>query len=377
MRSRRVVILRSNPVNPDSRVEKEANCLIKNGYDVKILSWDRGGKYKIDESFLELNAGKVKIYRFGIPAEFGAGIRSLRAFLSFQFKMFMWLIKNKNQYDIIHACDFDTAYTAYHCSRFLGKKLIFDIFDFLYTETEGKYSLLKKTIKKLQYNIINYAQGTIICTEKRIEQIMGSTPKKLVVIHNSPPKVSEDLEKLNLNKEKIKIAYVGILQDKRFLKELADVVKNNNNIELHIGGFGKYESLFERLHKEVDNIFYYGKLPYKKTLELENSCDIMVAIYDPTVDNHYFAAPNKFYESLMLGKPIIMTKNTGMSEVIKENGIGEVIDYNKESLEKAIQRLISNMDNWPQLKERMQILYDNHYSWNEMENRLIKFYKSI
>ena len=34
----------------------------------------------------------------------------------------------------------------------------------------------------------------------------------------------------------------------------------------------------------------------------------MTAIYDPNISNHYYAAPNKFYEALMLGKPLIMVK---------------------------------------------------------------------
>ena len=37
----RVVMLRSNPVNPDSRVEKEVLALSKAGFDVQILAWDR------------------------------------------------------------------------------------------------------------------------------------------------------------------------------------------------------------------------------------------------------------------------------------------------------------------------------------------------
>lgn len=38
---RKIVIVRSNPVDPDSRVEKEANSLVKAGYDVSLLVWDR------------------------------------------------------------------------------------------------------------------------------------------------------------------------------------------------------------------------------------------------------------------------------------------------------------------------------------------------
>lgn len=372
-----VVILRSNPVDPDSRVEKEANSLIKVGYDVKILAWDRSSKYKVKESFLNLSNGKVKIYRFGIPASFGDGIKNLKAFSNFQLRLLKWLIKNRNQYQIIHACDFDTGYIAYHCARFLKKKLIFDIFDYLYTNTYGKFSFFKKYIAQLEHKIINYADGTIICTEKRKEQIAGSKPKRLVVIHNSPPSFNGQISKLELNKDKVKIVYVGILQDSRFLIELADVISEYSKCELHIGGFGKYEMYFEKMSNKRSNIYYYGKLPYNKTIELENSCDIMTAIYDPSVDNHYYAAPNKFYESLMLGKPLIMVKNTGMSEVISKNKIGEVIEYNKESLKLAIENLINQKTEWPQIALRMKRLYEKNFSWNEMEERLICFYKSV
>lgn len=372
-----VVILRSNPVDPDSRVEKEANSLLKAGYDVKIIAWDRRSKFRVKETILNLSNGDVKIYRFGIPAKFGEGKKSLKAFLLFQLRMFKWLLMNKEKYQIIHACDFDTAYTAYLCNKFLNKKFIFDIFDFLFTDTSGRNSKFKKLIVHLQHTIINNVDGTIICTEERKVQIKGTKPNRLVIIHNSPPILSEKLSKRELHKENIKIVYVGILQDNRFLIELADVVQSISKCELHIGGFGKYEGYFKKLSKRHENIFYYGKIPYHKTLELENSCDIMTAIYDPAFKPHYYAAPNKFYESIMLGKPVIMVKNTGMSNVVAEHNIGEVIDYNKQSLKKAIRTLISRKSEWGTISQRARDIYEEYYSWSEMENRLIEFYENL
>lgn len=376
MKNMNIILLRSNPVDPDSRVEKEANSLIGAGYNLEILAWDRSSAYKIKESFLNLSNGKVKIHRFGIPAEFGAGIKSLKAFLTFQLKMLFWLIANRKKYNTIHACDFDTAFTAYYVAKIFRKKLVFDIFDYLYTNTEGRFKTFKKCIVYFQHRIINSADGTIICTEKRIKQIAGSEPKKLVVIHNSPPVIKENLRKNDLNKNKVKIVYVGILQDGRFLLELGEVIQNSSECELHIAGFGKYEKHFAKLSENCRNIIYYGKLSYEKTLELENSCDIMTAIYEPSSD-HYFAAPNKFYESLMLGKPVIMVKNMGMSEVVNRYDIGELMDTDKESLRKAISNLIIRKAEWEAISSRMKKLYNQAYSWDEMESRLLQFYQKL
>ena len=38
---KRVVLLRSNPVAPDPPVEKLADCLLSQGYEVIIIGWDR------------------------------------------------------------------------------------------------------------------------------------------------------------------------------------------------------------------------------------------------------------------------------------------------------------------------------------------------
>lgn len=369
--------MRSNPVNPDSRVEKEASALIRAGYRVKILAWDRSEKYKINKSYININSKKAEIYRFGIPGTFGGGYKNLKNLITFQIRLISWLIKNRDSYDIVHACDFDTAYSSYLVSRFTKKKLVFDIFDYLFTKPTGKFKLIQKYIIFLQKKIINYADATIICTEQRKRQIDGSNPKRLAVIHNSPPDVSNVLGRLCLNENKIKIAYVGILQDYRFLVELAEVVRENRNWELHIGGFGKYEDYFKELSNNNPNIVYYGKLPYDKALELEKSCDILTAIYDPKINNHYYAAPNKFYEGLMLGKPLIMVRGTGMSEIIEQYGIGELMEFNIDSLRTAIEKLVKRKNEWPYMSEKMKTLYRQKYSWDSMEEKLIDLYKKI
>ena len=103
----------------------------------------------------------------------------------------------------------------------------------------------------------------------------------------------------------------------------------------------------------------------------------MMAIYDPKVDNHRFAAPNKFYESLMLGKPVIMVRGTGMSEVVEENAIGELIEYSKEGFIDGVNRLIARKDEWYSIGNRMKEIYWNQYCWDEMERRLIQIYADL
>lgn len=372
---KRVVITRSNFVDPDSRVEKEVLTLIQNGYDVTLVVWNRGENYikRIDEKVI--NNINVKRISFGAKARFGEGLKSIIPFLRFQISLFIWLIMNINKYDVFHFCDFDTAFIGSKVCKITKKRYIFDIFDYLSTEAN---SLFSKIIEKLENNIINNSFATIICTEERKLQIKKANARKIVVIHNTPSQIFVPIENIKINdNDKIKIVYVGILQDYRLIKELINVICEMSNVELHIAGFGKYENYIKDKSQNNENIIYYGKIQYMDTIALENKCDIITALYDPCIGNHLFAAPNKFYEALFLGKPILMVKNTGMSNIVLQENIGEIIDYNENSLKNGICKLISRKKEWPKMKIRMNQLYDEKYSWKIMEERLLSLYEDI
>jgi glycosyltransferase involved in cell wall biosynthesis len=370
-------MIRSNPVSPDSRVEKEAEALASSGYRVHILAWDRSSSYRERTSTLELGHLSVDITRFGIVASFGEGFKNLRAFLTFQRHLFAWLIKHRHEYAFIHACDFDTAFTSSMANLFLRKRLIYDIFDFLSTDAKG---LLPGVIRTLESWVVKRADAVIICSEKRLMQIKETFPKRIVIVHNTPPANAGESDANHLIKSesgKTKICYVGILQDYRLLVEMAESVSQMTDVELHIGGFGLLEEYFERMSAQDANIFYYGKLSYRDTLSLESACDIMTAIYDPVVPNHVYAAPNKFYEALMLGKPLIMVKGTGMSEVLEAYDIGELIDFDKVSFSQGVRRIIDRRADWGAMSRLSKQLYADQYSWDEMERRLLDVYSEL
>lgn len=79
----------------------------------------------------------------------------------------------------------------------------------------------------------------------------------------------------------------------------------------------------------------------------------------------------------MLGKPLIMVKNTGMSEVVATNNFGELIDYNRESLQKGIENLVKRRKEWSDISHEMKALYEESYSWAKMEKRITNLYSNL
>ncbi|HAP19848.1 MAG TPA: glycosyltransferase [Lachnospiraceae bacterium] len=378
-----VVMLRTHACRPDPRVEKEINTLLGvDNLSVKVVCWDRDQKYNSREEKLKVPNGAVPIIRFGIPASWGGGMKSnLAATIKFEWKLFWWLIRNHKLYDVVHACDLLTGLPAFLPCKIFRKKMVYDIFDY-YAATQQTSSRIRKFLSSMEDFIINSAAVTIICSEKRTEQIQNAHPKKLVILHNAPSQeqIQQAFVKdfpLAEETKRVKIVYVGNLVEDRFITKALACAENMPEIEFHIGGFGVLEDKVKELSGLHDNIYFYGKMAYQDVLALETKCDIMMALYDPAVPNHAYAAPNKFYEALALGKPLVMFCNTGMDNVIRDNHIGAVCTPTKEGLESAFRTLIDKKNEWPVISEKMKKLFKENYSWNIMDKRLKSIYMNL
>lgn len=370
LKKNKVALLRTTSIINDSRVTKEVNTFLKNGLNVKVVCWDRNGIVK-NENKLSTSSGEAELVKYNLKADYGSGLKNLFKMLRFEIWLYKTLKKERNNYDIIHSCDLDTGIVANMIAKKYNKKLVYDIFDY-YVDCHNLPNVLRGVIEKQEIKVINNADTTIICGEWRKEQIGKSNPKNLLIIHNSPDIDMEKIEKsetvVKSNSNKIKVAYVGVLQDDRLLKEVAEELKNNKDIELHIGGFGKYEQYFEELSKENDNIFFYGSMKYDDVLKLESECDVLFATYNPEIKNHKYSAPNKVYEAMALSKPIIVCNGTGIDKFVLKNNLGIAVDYDATSFLDGLRNLNCNC------KNESQKLFSEKYSWNKMEKLIEQIY---
>ena len=74
----------------------------------------------------------------------------------------------------------------------------------------------------------------------------------------------------------------------------------------------------------------------------------------------------------MLGKPILAIQNTGIDEMVLEYRLGEVCECNLLSIQTAIDTLIQKRDGWDEIKRISRRIYQEKFSWDTMEKRLIQ-----
>lgn len=361
----------------DSRVTKESQSLLKGGHDVAVLDWDRSSKHDLVLSDICTPYGTIKRITFGYPAPFGAGPR--KNFLSYwKFLTFArsYVKKHYQEYDVFHLCDLTVMYPLRKILLRRKRQVVYDIFDY-FPDSRKWPNILRKILVKMETTCINSASAVIICSDERIKQIGDVKPKKLVIIHNSPDSV-EFLPKLGItDKSRTKIAYVGYLDQTRFIDKIARIVDADPLLELHIGGSGPYEESLKLMSQKNQRIVFYGKMKYSDVLKLECSCDLLVALYDPQIPNNRFAAPNKFYESLALGKPLIMAKGTGFDDFFEKHDFGITVLPTEEGIRQGINQLILTKQKWPFFSKEEQSLYFECFAWGIMEKRLLQMYQEL
>jgi glycosyltransferase involved in cell wall biosynthesis len=146
---------------------------------------------------------------------------------------------------------------------------------------------------------------------------------------------------------------------------------------LDLGGFGPDEELIRRA-AQFPGVTWHGLLPYERVIELTAAADLLFATYDPFIPNHRYSSPNKLFEAMMLGKPIIVAQNTNMDRVVLDWDCGEVLSYgDAEALEAALIRYQFD----PGLRQRQgqnaRKAFEQTYNWGNMQQRLLTLYAEL
>ena len=142
------------------------------------------------------------------------------------------------------------------------------------------------------------------------------------------------------------ISYVGVFDRDRGLENLLVSVSQNKNVLLNIAGFGVLDEQVQSYAKKYDNIHYWGRVEYAVGQAIMKNSDVMAAMYHLTSPLHKFAAPNKYYESLLLGVPMITTEGTLVASKVKQYDTGFVLNETEAALQ--------DMFNSPDLQEKIK-----------------------
>lgn len=366
-----VLVIRSNHCKPDPRVQKVRDFLETAGYSVSTLAWNRTSEMHDKQADLE---NPHKFRAINLKAPYGDGLRNLIPQIMYQVALVFTLFSKYRKMDVMHACNLDTGLAAYIFSRITRKKFVYDCFDF-YAESFPVPNFLKPTVKRLEIHLMNKADLVVIASEERVEQISGVQPRILTVLPNVPPVNIET--KAPVSNELLTLGYIGTLSENRFLRETLQIVERNEKYALKIGGFGELDEDIRGSADRCDRVTFLGRVDYEVGLDIVATCDILFAMYDPTIPNHRYSAPNKYYEAAMLGKPIIVAKGTSIDDLVLKNQSGYVAGYSLESFSSVLEDIMANREDAMRKGMQARKTFEKEYTIEVTRRAFINSYQKI
>jgi len=323
----------------DSRVVNLIDSLKQENYKVKTISFDWKTKG------LKTQLGETSIYK----------LDKSNSSLSFYFNFFFLLIKNllKHKAQIYFAEDIYTLPIVYFFAK-LNKAKVFYNSREIYAHLAGlrNKGIVQSIIARVERTFIYKVDTVLVTGEMDAEYLKEAYGiNNFVVVRNLPKYQNEikavDLRtKLSISKEEKIILYQGVVLEGRgilFLIMLLDKIKNTHFI---IVGDGEFRNEFVNFtNKSIvkNRAHFIGAVNHEDLLSYTANADVGISLIENISISYYYALPNKLFEYIMAGVPIISSKLPQMEKVVAEYKVGQCVDMtNEDEVVNTLNKMLNN-----------------------------------
>jgi len=370
----RAIIVTSAPPYPNNpRLIKEIKALQERGYKVSLIYWDRE-ELPLELKSEELENCEIISFRYKTTKDIRR-LFSLPIWFSF---ITLQLLKRKM--DILHAINLDSIFPVIIVGKLKNTPVIYEMYDVI-EDTIILPKWLRKIVVFIDKFLMAVVDAVIIVDEIRIKELGGIPNNNTVVIYNSPPKIIGIEDSLVTKGDVFTIFYAGTLNRKRLahLDKMFRAMRDLDNVKLVIAGSGdQVEEIQKWEDRYPEKIEYLGSISYNEVIKRTSMADLLFALYDPAIRINKYGSPNKLFEAMMCGKPIIVSEGTSMADIVKKHDCGIVVDCrNVAEIREAIIKLKNNLQLSKQLGENGKKAYEREYNWKNMERKLYFLYEKL
>jgi glycosyltransferase involved in cell wall biosynthesis len=178
------------------------------------------------------------------------------------------------------------------------------------------------------------------------------------------------------------VIYQGGLMTGRGIEEAMDAILDVPDAVLVLLGFGQLRStLVSAVSKPpyAGKVFVLDPVPPADLVSWTASADVSVMAIQPTSLNHRFTTPQKLFESIAAGIPVVASDLPGMAAIVESTGSGLVCDPTSPSAIAAAIRTLLAEPTERREQRRAHILQVAHerYNWEAEEPELLSLYRRL
>lgn len=339
--------------------------LIKNGHEVVMITSMQHEKENITHEIIDgIDVTYLKTFTY----KTNSIIDRLKTYTDFMLKSTKAALKQKN-IDLVIATS--TPLTIGFPALILKKTkkipYLFEVRD-LWPEVPIQMGALKNYFAKnaaIWFEKTIYKNAThIVALSPGMEDgvlSVGTKKKKVSMIPNMSkidqfwprPTKNSLIEKYNLKKDSFKIIYfgaIGVSNGIDYVLDGIEKLKDRDDIEFIFLGHGiKTEEIVKRSNeKKLNNVKYLGAFNMKETSKLVNMSDVSLVTFTD-IPILYTNSPNKLFDSLSAGKPIIVNSPGWTKALVEENKCGIFVD--PKSADDFASKIIELKNNDEQIKQ--------------------------
>lgn len=351
----------------DSRIVNLTNSLKEDNCEVKVISFDW---------FISNQPYYDEIYTvFKLEKKL-----SLLFYLKFSWILLRELLKTKA--DIYFAEDFYTLPFVTIIAKFKKAKVYYNSRE-LYAFIGGLRNrpIIQSIVKTIEKYFIKKVDLVLTTGEMDSHFLENYYQiKNTVVIRNIPllryaESKIDYRTKYNLPPDSFILLYQGVLLEGRGIPLILKAMKDLPNTVLIILGDGEQKSNFIKLANNYNlsnRVIFAGTISQDELLNYTAGADLGLSLIENISVSYYHALPNKLFEYIMAGLPVLSSDLPQMKRIVEMYQVGEAININDE---KNIIKVIAKLERDRNLLEKYKencFKAAKELNWQEEYNKVHK-----
>jgi glycosyltransferase involved in cell wall biosynthesis len=311
-----------NDLSTDQRVHKHCTLLTELGYDVLLIG-------RSTSSSIPLDQRNYRTQRMWLPFEKGPLF-----YASYNIALFFQLLFRKT--DLLFSNDLDTLLPNYLVSRLKGKKLIYDSHEF-FTEVPELVNRpsVQRIWKRLEGWILPKLEHALTVNQSIAALYKKEYGIEMKVLRNIPK--ARQLQSEGSSKEELGLPIdrkIVILQGSginvdRGAEEAVLAMKEVNDATLLILGSGDVIDQLKSMVAEnnlTEKVIFKGRMPYQEMMAHTRLADLGLTLDKDTNINYRFSLPNKLFDYIHAGIPVLASDLVEVKSIVKEHEVGDVVE---------------------------------------------------
>jgi glycosyltransferase involved in cell wall biosynthesis len=310
-----------------------------------------------------------------------------RGFLFYKFfniRLFGYLLLHK--YDLLVSNDLDTLLPNFLVSKIKNLPLVYDSHEYFTGVPEIQNRPFVKWVwKSLEKRIFPHLSYVITVSDSIAVQYELEYGFRPLTVRNCSRKAGHitpfTREELGVKKEELLLILQGTgINTDRGGEELVEAVSQTEMVSLLIVGSGDNIDFLKKRVSELnieEKVKFFNKVQWKELMRYTKSADIGMTLDKNSNQNYRFSLPNKLFDYISAGLPVIASKLPETDRIITEYSCGIVIEeVSVDKISEAVLQLKDNPDLLAVLKKNA-VVASEEINWDIESIKVKELYSKV